>query len=88
MEVEFWNLSIKGTDIMGYTNRIQELALVFCQQCHSPEYMKITLQSGSLAARDSKELTSSKPTYNSWGAIPWPTILRGLCCMSQGGEEC
>ncbi|GJW43841.1 reverse transcriptase domain-containing protein [Tanacetum coccineum] len=61
MEVEFWNLSIKGTDIMGYTNRIQELALL-CPTMVTPEYMKIKRYIWGLAPEIQRNVTSSKPT--------------------------
>ncbi|GKB53996.1 putative reverse transcriptase domain-containing protein, partial [Tanacetum coccineum] len=40
MEIEFWNLSIKGTNIVGYTKRFQELALL-CPTMVTTEYKKI-----------------------------------------------
>ncbi|GKC72371.1 hypothetical protein Tco_1118254, partial [Tanacetum coccineum] len=42
MEVEFWNLSVKGTDITAYTKCFQELALL-CLTMFTPEYKKIEL---------------------------------------------
>ncbi|GJX92657.1 putative reverse transcriptase domain-containing protein [Tanacetum coccineum] len=40
METELWNLSVKGTDIVGYTKCFQELALLYPTMV-TPEYKKI-----------------------------------------------
>ena len=40
LEVEYWNLTMKGTDIAAYTNRFHELALL-CPTMVTPEYKKI-----------------------------------------------
>ncbi|GKA27271.1 hypothetical protein Tco_0713439 [Tanacetum coccineum] len=42
MEVEFWNFSVKGTDITAYTKCFQELALL-CPTMFTLEYKKIEL---------------------------------------------
>ncbi|GJS73212.1 reverse transcriptase domain-containing protein [Tanacetum coccineum] len=40
IEIELWNLAVKGTNIIGYTKRFQELALP-CPSMVTPEYKKI-----------------------------------------------
>ncbi|GKC57950.1 putative reverse transcriptase domain-containing protein, partial [Tanacetum coccineum] len=40
MEYELWNLTLKGDDIDGYTNRFYELAAL-CPSMVTPEYKKI-----------------------------------------------
>ncbi|GJR11670.1 putative reverse transcriptase domain-containing protein [Tanacetum coccineum] len=40
METKLWNLPVKGTDIVGYIERFQELALLYPTMV-SPEYKKI-----------------------------------------------
>ncbi|GKG00263.1 reverse transcriptase domain-containing protein, partial [Tanacetum coccineum] len=40
METELWNLSVEGTDIVGYTRRFQELALLYPGMV-TPEYKKV-----------------------------------------------
>ncbi|GJZ60413.1 hypothetical protein Tco_0616229 [Tanacetum coccineum] len=40
METELWNLSVKGTDIVGYTKCFQELALLYPTMV-TPEYKNI-----------------------------------------------
>ncbi|GKA81009.1 hypothetical protein Tco_0787701 [Tanacetum coccineum] len=40
MENELWNLTVKGTDVIGYTKRFQELALI-CPYMDTPKEKKI-----------------------------------------------
>ena len=40
LEQEFWNLTMKGSEIQAYTTRFTELA-VLCPGMVSPEYKKV-----------------------------------------------
>ncbi|GJY93127.1 reverse transcriptase domain-containing protein [Tanacetum coccineum] len=41
LEIELWNLKVKGNDVPAYTNRFQELALI-CTKFVSTETEKVT----------------------------------------------
>ncbi|GJW00128.1 hypothetical protein Tco_1555379 [Tanacetum coccineum] len=47
LEVELWNLKVKGTDVLGYNQRFQELALL-CVMMFSKESDKIERYIGGL----------------------------------------
>ncbi|GJR29575.1 reverse transcriptase domain-containing protein [Tanacetum coccineum] len=45
LEIELWNLKVKGNDVPAYTNRFQELALI-CTKFVSTETEKVTIHQG------------------------------------------
>ncbi|GKG41779.1 reverse transcriptase domain-containing protein, partial [Tanacetum coccineum] len=47
LEIEIWNLKVKGTDLTSYTQRFQELAL-FCERMFLEESDKIEKYVGGL----------------------------------------
>nr|GFB76278.1 hypothetical protein [Tanacetum cinerariifolium] len=58
LEIELWNLKVKGNDVPTYTNRFQELTLI-CTKFVANENEKIDNSSGNAnvanAQRDGKE---------------------------------
>ncbi|GJU94410.1 putative reverse transcriptase domain-containing protein [Tanacetum coccineum] len=60
MEQELWNLTVKGVDIAGYTNRFHELAAL-CPSMVTPEYKKIKRYVWGLPEKIQGNVTSSKP---------------------------
>ncbi|GKC97806.1 hypothetical protein Tco_1168081, partial [Tanacetum coccineum] len=61
METELWNLKVKGTNIVAYTQRFQELALL-CLEMVTPETRMIERYIGGLSQNIKENVTSSKPT--------------------------
>ncbi|GKG01979.1 reverse transcriptase domain-containing protein, partial [Tanacetum coccineum] len=61
MEIEFWNLSIKRTNIVGYIKHFQELALL-CPTMVTTEYKKTERYIWSLTYDIKGNVTLSKPT--------------------------
>ncbi|GJT36309.1 putative reverse transcriptase domain-containing protein [Tanacetum coccineum] len=61
METELWNLKVKGTHIVSYTQRIQELALL-CPEMVTPKARMIKHYIGGLSQNIKGNVTSSKPT--------------------------
>ncbi|GJV29991.1 reverse transcriptase domain-containing protein [Tanacetum coccineum] len=61
METELWNLSVKGTDIIGYTRRFQELALLYPSMV-TPKYKKFERYIWGLTEDIQGKVTASKPT--------------------------
>nr|GEU33536.1 reverse transcriptase domain-containing protein [Tanacetum cinerariifolium] len=61
METELWNLTVKGTDVVGYTRRFQELALL-CLTMVTLEYKKVELYIWGLTNGIQGKVTSSRPT--------------------------
>ncbi|GKA08386.1 reverse transcriptase domain-containing protein, partial [Tanacetum coccineum] len=60
MEQELWNLTIKGDNIDGYTDRFYELAMM-CLTLVTSEYKKIERYIWGLPKRVQGNVTSSKP---------------------------
>ncbi|GJR24402.1 putative reverse transcriptase domain-containing protein [Tanacetum coccineum] len=60
MEHELWNLKIKEYDIVAYTQRFNELALM-CLRMVEPERVKVDAYIRSLTDNIKGEVTSSKP---------------------------
>ncbi|GJU25911.1 putative reverse transcriptase domain-containing protein [Tanacetum coccineum] len=60
MKQELWNLTVKGDDIEGYTNRFYELAAL-CTSMVTPEYKKIERYVWGLLEIIPGNVTSSKP---------------------------
>ncbi|GKE05479.1 reverse transcriptase domain-containing protein [Tanacetum coccineum] len=61
LEVEFWNLTVKGNDITGYTTHFHELALL-CPTMVTLEYKKIERYIRGLMQEIHGNVTSSKLT--------------------------
>ncbi|GJW32341.1 reverse transcriptase domain-containing protein [Tanacetum coccineum] len=61
METELWNLKLKGTNIVAYTQCFQELALL-CLKMVTPEARMIKRYIVGLSQKIKGNVTSSKPT--------------------------
>nr|GEV31223.1 hypothetical protein [Tanacetum cinerariifolium] len=60
LEFELWNLKVKGTDVIGYNQRFQELALL-CIRMFPKEYDKIERYIGGLPDMIHESVVASKP---------------------------
>ncbi|KAK9075289.1 hypothetical protein SSX86_003612 [Deinandra increscens subsp. villosa] len=60
LDQEFWNLTMKDADIVGYTNRFYELCRL-CPAMVKPEYKKIERYIWGLAPQIQSMVTSSVP---------------------------
>ncbi|GJS67616.1 hypothetical protein Tco_0682180 [Tanacetum coccineum] len=60
LEHEFWNLKVKEYDIVAYTQRFNELALM-CPRMVEPERVKVDAYIRGLTDNIKGEVTSSKP---------------------------
>ncbi|GJS45827.1 putative reverse transcriptase domain-containing protein [Tanacetum coccineum] len=60
LEVELWNLKVKGTDVIGYNQRFQELALL-CVRMFPEESNKIERYVGGLPDMIHGSVVASKP---------------------------
>nr|GEZ86765.1 reverse transcriptase domain-containing protein [Tanacetum cinerariifolium] len=60
LEMELWDLKVKGTDLASYTQRYQELAL-FCRRMFSKESDKIEIYVGGLLDMIHGSVVASKP---------------------------
>ncbi|GJS71303.1 hypothetical protein Tco_0704144 [Tanacetum coccineum] len=60
LEVEMWNLKVKDTDVVGYNQRFQELALM-CAQMFPEESDKIEKYVGGLPNMIHENVMASKP---------------------------
>ncbi|GJW72310.1 putative reverse transcriptase domain-containing protein [Tanacetum coccineum] len=60
LEAELWNLKVKGTDVIGYNQRFQELALL-CVRMFSEESDKIERYVGGLPDMIHGNIVASKP---------------------------
>ncbi|GJX64091.1 reverse transcriptase domain-containing protein [Tanacetum coccineum] len=60
LEVEMWNLKVKGTDVVGYNQRFQELALM-CARMFPEESDKIEKYVGGLPDMIHGSVMASKP---------------------------
>ncbi|GKB44117.1 reverse transcriptase domain-containing protein [Tanacetum coccineum] len=60
LEVELWNLKVKGTDVIGYNQRFQELALL-CVRMFPEESDKIERYVGGLPEMIHESVVASKP---------------------------
>ncbi|GJS94307.1 putative reverse transcriptase domain-containing protein [Tanacetum coccineum] len=61
MEHELWNLRVTEYDIVAYTQRFNELALM-CPRMVKPESVKVDAYIRGLSKNIKREVTSSKPT--------------------------
>ncbi|GJU59790.1 hypothetical protein Tco_1237556 [Tanacetum coccineum] len=60
LEVELWNLKVKGIDVIGYNQRFQELALL-CVRMFLEESDKIEIYVGVLPDMIHRSVVASKP---------------------------
>ncbi|GJX91022.1 putative reverse transcriptase domain-containing protein [Tanacetum coccineum] len=60
LEAELWNLKVKGTDVIGYNQHFQELALL-CVRMFSEEFDKIERYVGGLPEMIHGSVVASKP---------------------------
>nr|GFB79265.1 reverse transcriptase domain-containing protein [Tanacetum cinerariifolium] len=60
LEVELWELKVKGTDLVSYTQRFQELALL-CGRMFSEEFDKIEKYVGGLPDMIHGSVVASEP---------------------------
>ncbi|GJY82257.1 hypothetical protein Tco_0495633 [Tanacetum coccineum] len=60
LEAELWNLKVKGTDVIGYNQRFQELALL-CVRIFPEESDKIERYVGGLPDMIHGSIVASKP---------------------------
>ncbi|GJU63284.1 reverse transcriptase domain-containing protein [Tanacetum coccineum] len=60
LEAELWNLKVKGTDVIGYNQRFQELALL-CVRMFPEESDKIERYVGGLPDMIHRSVVASKP---------------------------
>ncbi|GJV79034.1 reverse transcriptase domain-containing protein [Tanacetum coccineum] len=60
LEVELWNLKVKGTDVIGYNQRFQELALL-CVRMFPEESDKVERYVGGLPDMIHGNVVASKP---------------------------
>nr|GEW89738.1 reverse transcriptase domain-containing protein [Tanacetum cinerariifolium] len=60
LEMELWDLKVKGTDLASYTQRYQELALL-CGRMFSEEFDKIEKYVGGLLGMIHESVVASKP---------------------------
>ncbi|GJR97032.1 reverse transcriptase domain-containing protein [Tanacetum coccineum] len=59
LESELWNLTVKGTDIAGYTQRFQELALL-CPKMFLDEEEKLERYMWGLHDSNQRNVTSAR----------------------------
>ncbi|GKF42616.1 reverse transcriptase domain-containing protein, partial [Tanacetum coccineum] len=60
LEAELWNLKVKGTNVIGYNQRFQELALL-CVRMFPEESDKIERYIGGLSDMIQGSVVASKP---------------------------
>ncbi|GJY02681.1 reverse transcriptase domain-containing protein [Tanacetum coccineum] len=66
LEVELWNLKVKGTDVLGYNQRFQELTLLWVRR-FSEELITMRKYVGGLPRHDSRKCMASKAEINNAG---------------------
>ena len=84
MEQEFWAHTMKGSDLIGYTNRFNDLA-VLCPSMVEPEYKKVERYIWGLSPEIQGMVTASRPTT----FISAKTIAQRLVdqCIRKGTLE-
>ncbi|GJW24181.1 reverse transcriptase domain-containing protein [Tanacetum coccineum] len=74
LEAELWNLKVKGTDVTGYNQRFQELALL-CVRMFPEESDKVERYVGGLPNMIHGSVVASKNTKNMQAATDRQTEL-------------
>nr|GEV44236.1 putative reverse transcriptase domain-containing protein [Tanacetum cinerariifolium] len=64
LEIELWNLKVKGNDVPAYTERFQELALI-CTKFVANETKKIDKSSGNANVANAQRNNEANPKGNS-----------------------
>ncbi|KAL4590370.1 hypothetical protein LXL04_003299 [Taraxacum kok-saghyz] len=78
LEQEFWNLTMKGSDIQTYTTRFSELA-VLCPGMVTPEFKKVERFIWGLASHIQTHVTTASPaTFESAKALAVRLTDEGL----------
>ncbi|GJT54465.1 putative reverse transcriptase domain-containing protein [Tanacetum coccineum] len=87
LEIEMWNLKVKGTDVVSYNQRFQELALM-CARMFPEESDKIEKYVGSLPDMVHECVMASKPKTMQ-DAIELATELmdKKICTFAQRQSE-
>ncbi|GKB76476.1 putative reverse transcriptase domain-containing protein, partial [Tanacetum coccineum] len=87
LEVEMWNLKVKGTDVIGYNQRFQELALM-CARMFPEESNKIERYVGGLPDIIHGSVVASKPKTMQ-DAIEFATELmdKKICTFAKCQSE-
>ncbi|GKG57737.1 hypothetical protein Tco_0587335, partial [Tanacetum coccineum] len=60
LETEYWNLKVRGTNLMTYNQRFQELALM-CDKMFPEESVKVERYVGGLSDMIHGSVKASKP---------------------------
>ncbi|GJV07490.1 reverse transcriptase domain-containing protein [Tanacetum coccineum] len=83
LEVEMWNLKVKGTDVVSYNQRFQELALM-CARMFPEESDKIERYVGGLPDMIHRSVMASKPKTMQ-DAIEFATELmdQKICTLAE-----
>ncbi|GJY02294.1 hypothetical protein Tco_0360446 [Tanacetum coccineum] len=87
LEVEIWNLKVKGTDVVSFNQRFQELALM-CARMFPEESDKIKKYVGGLPDMIHRSVTASK-TKTMQDAIEFATELmdKKICTFAERQSE-
>ncbi|GJS32911.1 putative reverse transcriptase domain-containing protein [Tanacetum coccineum] len=76
MQRQLWNLKVKGTDVVAYNQRFQELALL-CDRMFPEETDKIERQENKRRFEDTSEIT--QPNNRTKGKNTAGLMLQGTC---------
>ncbi|GJV47306.1 putative reverse transcriptase domain-containing protein [Tanacetum coccineum] len=85
MEHELWNLRVKEYEIVAYTQRFNELALM-CSRMVKPERVKVDAYIRGLTDNIKGEVTSSKPADLNEAKRKWEN-LQGGNSSSKGNQK-
>ncbi|GJR85563.1 reverse transcriptase domain-containing protein [Tanacetum coccineum] len=99
LETELWNLKVKGTDVIGYNQRFQELALL-CVRMFPEEYDKIgstlaerqadnreNLDNNNLSSTTNSQETKCGPSLRRWDLVKGRSNAGTLANVQQGIKE-
>ncbi|GJU68196.1 reverse transcriptase domain-containing protein [Tanacetum coccineum] len=89
LEAELWNLKVKGTDVIGYNQRFQELALL-CVRMFPEESDKIERYVGGLPDMIHGNIVASKPKTMQEAVVKWATELmdnKSAHCWKDNARE-
>ncbi|GKA28643.1 putative reverse transcriptase domain-containing protein [Tanacetum coccineum] len=85
MEHELWNLKVKEYDVVAYTQRFNELALM-CSRMVEPERVKVDAYIRRLTDNIKGEVTSSKPADLNEAKRKWEN-LQGRNSSGKGNQR-
>ncbi|GJZ66139.1 putative reverse transcriptase domain-containing protein [Tanacetum coccineum] len=87
LEMEIWNIKVKGTDLTSYTQRFQELALL-CERMFPEEYDKIEKYVGGLPDMIHGSVVASKPkTMQDAVEIATELMDKKICTLAKRQTE-